>query len=89
MLTGTYHISTGVARYPVIALQVQAGTYHLQMGSTSSCKNFRFFGQTSEKLCLFYRRYGKLCVSVGKPGWRQLGQSVPKLQHRSQDQSSL
>src|SRR5688572_28019485 len=32
------------------------------MVSTSSCKNFRFFGHPSEKLCPFYGRYLKLCV---------------------------
>ena len=31
------------------------------MVSTSSCKNFRFFGHPSEKLCPFYGRYLKLC----------------------------
>ena len=33
----------------------------LRMVSTSSCKNFRFFGHPSEKLCPFYGRYLKLC----------------------------
>ena len=31
------------------------------MVSTSSCKNFRFFGHPSEKLCPIYGRYLKLC----------------------------
>jgi len=31
------------------------------MVSTSSCKNFRFFGHPSEKLCPVYGRYLKLC----------------------------
>ena len=33
----------------------------LRMVSTSSCKNFRFFGHPSEKLCPFYGRCLKLC----------------------------
>ena len=31
------------------------------MVSTSSCKNFRFFGHPSEKLCPVYGRFLKLC----------------------------
>src|SRR5688500_7079769 len=31
------------------------------MVSTSSSKNFRFFGHPSENLCPFYGRYLKLC----------------------------
>jgi hypothetical protein len=34
----------------------------LRMVSTSSCKNFTFFGHPSEKLCPFYGRYLKLCL---------------------------
>ena len=33
----------------------------LRMVSTSSCKNFRFFGHPSEKLCPVYGRFLKLC----------------------------
>ena len=43
----------------------------LRMVSTSSCKNFRFFGHPSEKLCPIYGRYLKLCSSDAT-GMKQL-----------------